>query len=80
MRYGEVLRQARRKANLSQEKLAERIGVVRTTISAWESEKFPPTDVQKISALEKGLDMPLGSLYNLLTSQNPIRIRDRLSA
>ncbi|EFC90403.1 transcriptional regulator, XRE family [Dethiosulfovibrio peptidovorans DSM 11002] len=66
MRYGEVIQKARKGGGFSQEELAIRVGVVRTTIGAWETEKFPPTDAKKIAALERNLNLPLGSLYRLL--------------
>ena len=61
--YGNLIYTSRKKLRMSQQALADRIGVARATICAWECEKYSPTDVQKIAALEKGLELPACSLY-----------------
>ena len=61
--YGNLIYTSRKKLRMSQQALADRIGVARATICAWECEKYSPTDVQKIAALEKGLGLPACSLY-----------------
>ncbi len=45
MSMGSKLAQARKKANLTQEQLAERLGVTRQAVSRWESDTaYPETD------------------------------------
>lgn len=69
--YGSLIREKRNKIGITQEELAQRICVVRTTISAWEAEKYPPTDARNIAALESSLGFESGELYKLLHG-NPI--------
>lgn len=66
--YGCTIRKSRKKLRIAQAQLAEKIGCTRTTICDWENEKYPPTDAKKIAALERGLELPLGSLYRLLVA------------
>lgn len=70
MTYGEIIRLARKKADLTQDGLAQRICVSRSAIYDWESEKYPPTDAKNIAALEAALDLQNGELY-LLIYGNP---------
>lgn len=45
MSMGSKLAQARKQANLTQEQLAERLGVTRQAVSRWESDTaYPETD------------------------------------
>lgn len=71
MSYGEFLRNARKKTNLTQEGLAEKVGCTRTTICDWEKEKYPPTDARNIAALEDALGFESGKLYGLLYGNPP---------
>ncbi|MCF4115113.1 MULTISPECIES: helix-turn-helix domain-containing protein [Dethiosulfovibrio] len=61
--FGSVIKSARKAQRMTQEQLARKVGCTRTTVCDWEGEKYPPTDVQKIAALEKGLELPACSLY-----------------
>ena len=56
MSMGSKLAQARRKHNLTQEQLAERLGVTRQAVSRWESDTaYPETD--KIVRMSQLLDV-----------------------
>jgi transcriptional regulator with XRE-family HTH domain len=69
--YGDTIRNSRKKANLSQIELAEKISVSRSAIYAWEKEKFPPTDAKNIAALESALEIEPGKLYKIIYSNPP---------
>ena len=59
MSMGSKLAQARKKANLTQEQLAERLGVTRQAVSRWESDTaYPETDkiVRMAELLEVSCD------------------------
>lgn len=43
MSFGRLLQAARKKANMSQTDLAEKLGVTRITISIWERDRSSPT-------------------------------------
>ena len=64
--YGMIIREARRNLGLSQAKLAERVGVTRTSVFQWEREQFPPTDANNICALEAALGFANGYLYSMI--------------
>lgn len=61
-----IIREARLKIGLSQAKLAERVGVTRTSVFQWEREQFPPTDANNICALEAALGFANGYLYSMI--------------
>ena len=71
MSYGDIIRDCRKKANLSQIELAEKISVSRSAIYAWENEKFPPSDAKNIAALESVLRMDSGTLYKMIYTSPP---------
>lgn len=59
MSFGNKLAQARRKRNLTQEQMAERLGVTRQAVSRWESDTaYPETDkiVRMAQLLEVSCD------------------------
>lgn len=58
MTLGERLFMYRNKVNMSQEKLAEEIGVTRQTISKWETDQSMP-DFDKIEPLCEVLELHL---------------------
>ena len=60
MTLGERLTELRKKANLSQEDIAEKIGVSRQTVSKWELDQSLP-DFDKI--------LPLCKLYNITSDE-----------
>lgn len=71
MTYGDFIRNKRKECGFTQQELADKVGVARTTVIAWESEKFPPTDLNNISSLEQALSLETGTLYMKICSVNP---------
>lgn len=67
MAFGEQLKQARKERNLSQEDLAEKLGVSRQSVSKWESGTGYP-ETEKLITLSKLLEI---SLDNLLLDETP---------
>ncbi len=57
---GEVLKRARLQAGLSQKELADKIGVAQAYISAWETERRPPT-VEQFNKLKSVVDLEVDS-------------------
>ena len=72
MGYGKIIKDARINLGLSQAKLAEHVGVTRTSVFQWEREHFPPTDANNICALEAALGFANGYLYSMIFP-NPTR-------
>ena len=65
MSIGSKLAQARRAANLTQEQLAERLGVTRQAVSRWESDSaYPETD--KIVRMARLLKQAVGRKVQLV--------------
>ena len=62
--FGKVIRKKRVALKLTQNDLAVLVGVNRTTVVAWEQEKFQPT--KKIAALEDALNINRGELYFII--------------
>jgi transcriptional regulator with XRE-family HTH domain len=60
MSISEVLKQARSESELSQEEVAERVGVSRQTVSSWENGKSYP-DIANVIALSDVFGMTLDS-------------------
>ena len=67
---GKVIRKRRVALKLTQNDLAVLVGVNRTTVVAWEHEKFQPT--KKIAALEDALNIGRGELYFII-QENRLR-------
>lgn len=58
MRGGEIIREARRRAGLSQQDLAERLGTTQSVITRWETGRRSPTFETVIKAVRAcGLDL-----------------------
>lgn len=71
-KFGKVLRTSRLRAGLSQQELAERIGVSRNTISAWEFGKFLPSEREVVLRIRDELHLTFDELDNLLIlAQHP---------
>lgn len=66
MKIGENIASSRKKVNLTQDKLAEKLGVSRQTISKWESDLAYP-ELPKVAKLSKVLDI---SCDELLLDEN----------
>lgn len=63
MNLGEKIVSLRKKNNLSQEELAEKVGVTRQTISKWELEETTP-DINQAKKLSKLFNISLDELTN----------------
>jgi len=68
MRLHNSLRDARLKRNLTQDALAQMVGVTRQTIIAIEKEKFVPS-VKLALELAAALDIPFARVFRLEKSQ-----------
>jgi len=55
--FSEELRAFRKRKRMSQDKLAQAIGVNRQTIVAWETSKNPPKDITRVLELAHVLDL-----------------------
>lgn len=72
MKFHERLREARHAADLTQEQLAERLGLTRSAVGQWESEKLhtcPSTDhllslAEKLDVSFEWLALGRGHMYN----------------
>ncbi len=64
MKFNEILLRRRRELGLSQEELAERLGVSRQAVSKWETGEASP-DLVKLQALAVALDISLDVLCGL---------------
>ena len=60
---GKNLQKLRKAKNLTQEALAERVGVARQTIAKWETEESAP-DLEMAGMLASVLDVALDDLVN----------------
>ena len=63
MTFGEKLKEARHSAKLSQEELAVRIGVSRSAIAKWETDKGLP-DIQNLKIIASVLDVSIDHLLH----------------
>ena len=63
MTFGEKLKEARYGAKLSQEELALKIGVSRSAIAKWETDKGLP-DIQNLKIIASVLDVSIDHLLN----------------
>lgn len=57
MQFGDKIRAARKAANMSQEKLAEKVGVSRRTIILYETNRRKPKNASIIISLSKALSV-----------------------
>lgn len=69
MTIGEKIRERRKELGLSQEQLAEKIGVSRQTISTWEQDRGLP-DLSNLARLSKHLGISLETLTTNADSRN----------
>jgi AbrB family looped-hinge helix DNA binding protein len=63
----------RKKRNLTQESLAEKIGVSRQTIAKWENGESMP-DLEMAERLSQTLDVPLDELVHMTVEQGPVKL------
>ena len=76
--FGKRLRQLRLQANLSQEKLAEHVGVATTTVSYWEN-AHNPVSFGKIPAIADALDVPIYKLFVFLDNDEKLADKDYIT-
>ena len=65
---GTAIRQAREGKGMSQERLAEELGVSRQAVSKWEMGQSVPT-ARNMEGIEAALDLPAGTLAELLKEE-----------
>ena len=75
MTFGEKLKEARKNAGLSQEELAERIGVSRAAVAKWETDKGLP-DIDNLKAMAGLLDVSIDYLLDDGTSLDVSVVRE----
>lgn len=63
MSFGENLRNARKQRHITQEELAEKLGVSRQAISKWESDGGYP-ETEKLMAISKALNVSIDTLLS----------------
>lgn len=61
--FGENLKRERKLSGLTQQELADKIGIKQQQLSQWECNKFEPT-VSSIVALAKALDVSFDDLFD----------------
>lgn len=66
--FGKRLKQLRSEANISQENLAEFVGVATKTVSYWENGHNPIT-LNKIPLIANALNVPIYKLFVFVTSE-----------
>ena len=64
-KFGKRLRELRLQANMSQEELAEQVGVATKTVSYWENAHNPVT-FNKIALIANALNIPIYKLFVFL--------------
>ena len=64
MTFGEKVKTERKKQKLSQNVLADRIGVTRRTVTAWETDRVLPRTRKTYEKLAAALDVPISYLLN----------------
>jgi len=80
MTFGEKLKEARLKAGLSQEELAQRMSVSRSAVAKWETDKGMP-DVANLKAIAGLLDVSVdyllddGKALDLSVIKEPIDLK-----
>ncbi|MDE7454768.1 MAG: helix-turn-helix domain-containing protein [Clostridia bacterium] len=72
MQLGEKLYKLRESKNMSQEELAERLGVSRQTISNWENDKVT-LDVDKAQELCNLYNIDMNTLFDVEPTQTELR-------
>lgn len=61
--FGENLKQERKLCGLTQQELADKMGISQQQLSQWECNKFEPT-VSSIVAIAKALDVSFDDLFD----------------
>lgn len=63
MTFGEKLKVARQKANLSQKQFSEKLHVSRSAVAKWETEKGMP-DIENLKSISQLLSVPVNYLLD----------------
>lgn len=63
MTLGEKIKEARKQSGLSQEQLSEKLGISRSAVAKWETDKGIP-DIENLKALSKLLDVSIDYLLD----------------
>lgn len=64
MTFAEKLKELRKQSGLSQEKLAEKLGVSRQAVTKWERDTGVP-DIDNIMAISKLFDVSMDELFSM---------------
>lgn len=73
--FGKRLKQLRLQANMSQEELAEQVGVATKTVSYWENAHNPVT-LSKIPLIAEALNVPVYKLFVFLETDEQVADKD----
>lgn len=73
---GERLKKARKEYGMKQEELAEILGVKKSTISLYESNKYDPSDSAKVK-IAQNFDVSLDYLLGVIDIQVPYYRKER---
>lgn len=67
--YGEIIKEARKNAGLTQKELADNSGVAKITIQQYETGKRQPR-LEQLEMLAKAMEMDIGELLHTQSSDN----------
>lgn len=76
--FGKRLKELRLNANISQEQLAERVGVATKTVSYWENAHNPVT-LNKLPLIAETLNVPIYKLFLFLDIEESIADKDYIA-
>ena len=76
--YGDLIREYRKRKNLSQKELGEILHVTKNAVGAWEAGRSHP-DLADIPALCETLGMPLGVFFGMPESPVPDQVGEKFS-
>ncbi len=76
--FGKRLKQLRLQANMSQEELAEQVGVAPKTVSYWENAHNPVT-LSKIPLIAEALNVPVYKLFVFLETDEQVADKDYIT-
>ena len=79
MELGKKIRQLRFKAGLTQEQLAEKLGVAAQSVSKWENAVAMP-DITALPLLAEVFGVSIDDLFDLTAEQRLNRIENRMDA
>ena len=77
MTLGEKLKEARKRAGLSQGQLSEKLGISRSAVAKWETDKGIP-DVDNLKAISELLGMSIDNLLNESEGIDKSVIKERI--